>query len=83
MDEIKLAPPSMYCASCEAPIKRNLNYYWTEDEMGTRQCFCTRCFRGSRSNIVVKGLTISKEKLCKAKNTEEDDETVRLISLFP
>ncbi|XP_075512705.1 histone acetyltransferase HAC1-like [Primulina tabacum] len=74
MDEIKLAPPSMYCTSCEAPIKCNLSYYWTVDEMGTRHIVCTRCFRGSRSNIVVKGLSISKDKLCKDKNTEADDE---------
>ncbi|XP_073119874.1 histone acetyltransferase HAC1-like [Henckelia pumila] len=74
MDEIKLAPPSMFCESCEARIKCNSIYYWTVDELGTRQCFCTHCFRGSRSNILVKGLSISKEKLHKDKNTEEEDE---------
>ncbi|KZV26645.1 hypothetical protein F511_34900 [Dorcoceras hygrometricum] len=74
MDEIKLAAPIMFCASCEARIKCNLSYYWTEDETGIRQCFCTRCFKGSHRNIPFKGLSISKEKLRKAKNTQEDDE---------
>ncbi|KAI3452127.1 hypothetical protein Pfo_008792 [Paulownia fortunei] len=72
VDRLTFTAPPIYCASCGARIKHRLTYYWTLDEMGAQYCFCTLCFRESRGgNISFRGLSFSKAKLHKGKNTDE------------
>lgn len=82
LDGLTFTAMAMYCTSCGAQIKHRLTYYWIQDGMGARYCFCTICFRKSRGgNISFRGLSFSKTKLHKDKNTEESGEAVRLVSL--
>ncbi|OIT33322.1 putative histone acetyltransferase hac-like 1 [Nicotiana attenuata] len=75
-DRFVFVPVPIYCSSCCARIKRNLVYYWTVDKAGARHCFCTRCFRKSRGdNVSSRGLSISKQKFQKAKNSEQNEES--------
>ncbi|KAL2522940.1 histone acetyltransferase HAC12-like [Forsythia ovata] len=75
VDRLVFTPSPIYCSSCGARIKRKLNYYWTEDEMGAGYCFCALCFRESRGgNISFRGMSFSKEKLHKDNNDEEVEE---------
>ncbi|XAR51564.1 Histone acetyltransferase [Bertholletia excelsa] len=76
MDKLLFAPAPIYCSSCGIRIKRNLIYYCTLDEMGTRYCFCTSCFKGSRGcAISFHGISIAKSKLHKERNIHEDGES--------
>ncbi|XP_047317192.1 histone acetyltransferase HAC1-like isoform X3 [Impatiens glandulifera] len=71
------ASAPMYCSSCCARIKPNSVYYWGTDETETRHWFCTGCFKGSHGdNITFHGISISKAKLTKTKNTQEDEEFI-------
>ncbi|CAA3002477.1 histone acetyltransferase HAC12-like isoform X2 [Olea europaea subsp. europaea] len=75
-DRIMLTSPPMYCSYCGACIKSNMTYYWTADEMDARYCFCTLCFRKSRGGkISFRGLSFSKTKLQKDKNTAGIEES--------
>lgn len=77
MDQLVFSPTPMYCSSCNLRIKHNLIYYWTLDEMGSRHCFCTRCFKESRGgNITLQqGMSVSKALLQKERNNEENEES--------
>ncbi|XP_052196496.1 histone acetyltransferase HAC12-like [Diospyros lotus] len=76
MDKFVFAPLPIYCSSCALRIKRNLIYYWALDEMGTRLCFCTFCFKRSHGEtIVFHGITIFKGKLQKERNNHEEEES--------
>ncbi|KAL6551663.1 hypothetical protein OROGR_007817 [Orobanche gracilis] len=70
------APPPMYCTSCGARIKHGSNYYRPPDvETNVKHCFCTLCFKESRGgNISFRGLSFSKAKLEKCKDTDEFQE---------
>ncbi|KAL9158009.1 hypothetical protein ABFS82_08G040200 [Erythranthe guttata] len=76
VDVLAFAGPPMYCSWCQLLIKHKLNYYWATDESGTQYCFCNSCFSHSRGGRISStgGLTFSKAKLQKAKNTTELDE---------
>ncbi|CAI9763333.1 unnamed protein product [Fraxinus pennsylvanica] len=75
-DRIMLTSPPIYCSYCEACIKSNMTYYWTQDEMDARYCFCTLCFRKSRGGkISFRGLSFPKTKLQKYKNTAGIEES--------
>lgn len=79
-----LTSPPMYCSYCGACIKSNMTYYWTADEMDARYCFCTLCFRKSRGGkISFRGLSFSKTKLQKDKNTAGIEESVCLVPFEP
>ncbi|KAL6553101.1 hypothetical protein OROGR_006943 [Orobanche gracilis] len=69
------APP-MYCTSCGARIKHGSNYYRPPGvETNVRHCFCTLCFKESRGgNISFRGLSFSKARLEKCKDTDEFQE---------
>ncbi|PSS30567.1 Histone acetyltransferase [Actinidia chinensis var. chinensis] len=76
MDKLSFAPVPIYCSRCGVRIKCNLFYYCGLGEMGSRHCFCTSCFKASRSNdISFYGISISKEKLHKERNNHEDEES--------
>ncbi|KAL3526686.1 hypothetical protein ACH5RR_011342 [Cinchona calisaya] len=75
MGKLVFSPAPLYCSRCGFPIKHNLIYYWALDEMGSRHCFCTRCFKESRGGrISIQGFCISKAQLQKKKNNEENEE---------
>ncbi|XP_057491538.1 histone acetyltransferase HAC12-like [Actinidia eriantha] len=75
MNKLSFPPLPIYCSRCGVRIKCNLFYYCGLGEMGTRHCFCTSCFKASRSNdISFYGISISKAKLHKERNNREDEE---------
>ncbi|XP_058185603.1 histone acetyltransferase HAC1-like [Rhododendron vialii] len=64
-----------FCSSCNKHIKHGLKIYCGVDEMGTRHCFCTSCFMGSRrGTISFQGNSIPKAMLQMKKNDHEDEE---------
>lgn len=76
MDKLVFAPAPIYCSSCDTRIKRNVGYYRSKNEMGIRHCFCMSCYRGSHgTNIVMRGFSIPKANLQKAKNDEEKEDS--------
>ncbi|XP_059293797.1 probable histone acetyltransferase HAC-like 1 [Lycium ferocissimum] len=76
IDRLVFVPTPIYCSSCCTCIRRNLLYYWADDEAGGRHYFCTKCFRQSRDdNVSSQGLLISKDKFRKAKNCDQNEES--------
>nr|GEV16097.1 histone acetyltransferase HAC1-like isoform X3 [Tanacetum cinerariifolium] len=76
MEKLAFAPAPIYCSSCEIRIKRNVGYYRSANEMGVRHCFCMSCYRGSHgNNILLRGFSIPKAHLQKAKNDEEKEDS--------
>lgn len=76
MDKLVFAPAPIYCSSCDARIKRNVGYYRSANDMGIRHCFCMSCYRGSHgTNIVMRGFSVPKANLQKAKNDEEKEDS--------
>ncbi|CAK9136880.1 unnamed protein product [Ilex paraguariensis] len=74
-DKLLFAPEPLYCSSCGVRIKRNMIYYTAMDETGTQHWCCASCFRVCRgSNISFHGVSISKAKLQKERNSEENEE---------
>ncbi|KAL8471923.1 hypothetical protein ACS0TY_029236 [Phlomoides rotata] len=72
---LTFAAPAISCASCGARILHNSTYYWSEDGMGARYCFCTKCFKGSRRGIIsFNEHSVLKATLNKDKNTEDSSE---------
>ncbi|KAI8534353.1 hypothetical protein RHMOL_Rhmol10G0083400 [Rhododendron molle] len=64
-----------FCSSCNKHIKHGSKIYCGVDEMGTRHCFCTSCFMGSRSGTIsFQGNSIPKAMLQMKKNDHEDEE---------
>ncbi|KAF7129467.1 hypothetical protein RHSIM_Rhsim10G0064300 [Rhododendron simsii] len=64
-----------FCSSCNKHIKHGLKIYIGVDEMGTRHCFCTSCFMGSRrGTISFQGTSIPKAMLQVKKNDHEVEE---------
>ncbi|XP_024972844.1 histone acetyltransferase HAC12-like isoform X3 [Cynara cardunculus var. scolymus] len=76
MDKLVFAPAPIYCSSCDTRIKRNVGYYRSTSDMGIRHCFCMSCYRGSHgTNIVMRGFSVPKANLQKAKNDEEKEDS--------
>ncbi|KAI3794060.1 hypothetical protein L1987_36685 [Smallanthus sonchifolius] len=78
MDKLVFAPAPIYCSSCDTRIKRNVGYYRSTNDFGTRHCFCMSCYRGSHGNNILMrgyGFSIPKSNLQKAKNDEEKEDS--------
>ncbi|KAL4577364.1 hypothetical protein LXL04_013473 [Taraxacum kok-saghyz] len=76
MDKLVCAPAPIYCSSCDTRIKRNVGYFRSTNEIGIRHCFCMSCYRGSHgTNIIMRGFSIPKSNLQKAKNDEEKEDS--------
>ncbi|KAL3525781.1 hypothetical protein ACH5RR_014153 [Cinchona calisaya] len=77
MEKLVFSPTPLYCSSCNLRIKHNLIYYWALDEMGSRHCFCTKCFKVSRGGSISlqQGVSFSKALLQKERNNEENEES--------
>ncbi|KAJ9540675.1 hypothetical protein OSB04_027181 [Centaurea solstitialis] len=76
-DKLVFAPAPIYCSSCDTRIKRNVGYYRsTIIDTGIRHCFCMSCYRGSHgTNIMMRGFSVPKANLQKAKNDEEREDS--------
>ncbi|CAH1437532.1 unnamed protein product [Lactuca virosa] len=75
-DKLVFAPSPIYCSSCDTRIKRNVGYFRSTNEIGIRHCFCMSCYRGSHgTNIIMRGFSIPKSNLQKAKNDEEKEDS--------
>ncbi|XP_076886476.1 histone acetyltransferase HAC12-like [Bidens hawaiensis] len=77
-DKLVFAPTPMYCSSCETRIKRNVGYYRTAGEIGTRHCFCISCYRGTHGNNILMrgyGYPMPKSNLQRARNDEEKEDS--------
>lgn len=82
MDKLSLAPPPMYCSSCEARIKQKVVYYRLKDEnTNTQHSICKKCYEGSRVCIqLILGGSVSKTNLKSAKNNEEREDSVNKLT---
>nr|XP_043638664.1 histone acetyltransferase HAC12-like [Erigeron canadensis] len=78
MHKLLIAPVPIYCSSCDSRIKQNARYYQSSDveNTGIHHYFCMKCYKGNRKAInLMRGGSISKTNLQKAKNDEEGEDS--------
>ncbi|XP_061361177.1 histone acetyltransferase HAC12-like [Gastrolobium bilobum] len=76
MQKLFFEPVPIYCFCCDIRIKRNAFYYYKKaEEFDTQNCFCTLCYKNSRSgHITFNGVSVSKTLLDRRRNDEVIEE---------